>query len=178
MKSSESGKDVPNMINTEEVKDAVQTVADNAAAAKIEVKKTVRSAAKTTKEKAAAVKDKAAAKAAVKKEDAKEVKAAVKAEAKDAKTVKKIEAGKAKAAASRKAAAVKQKVKAAAKKPTETVKTNKVNFVFQSAWGGAVTLEELAAKLPKEAANAYVKIEENKIYWVSKKGDLGNVDIW
>ena len=36
---------------------------------------------------------------------------------------------------------------------------------------------EVAAKVPKDAVNAYVKVEENKIYWTSDK-DAGSVDIW
>ena len=35
-----------------------------------------------------------------------------------------------------------------------------------------------AAKLPKEAVDAYIKLEENKIYWVGKKGEEGSIEIW
>jgi hypothetical protein len=44
--------------------------------------------------------------------------------------------------------------------------------------GGAITPEEIAAKVPKDAVSAYVKVEENKIYWVNKKGETGSVEIW
>ena len=43
--------------------------------------------------------------------------------------------------------------------------------------GGAITPEEIAAKVPKEATDVYVRIDENKIYWVSEK-ETGAVDIW
>ena len=156
---------------TEEVKDTAEKVADKATAEKIEAKKTVHSAAKQTKEKAATTK----AKTEAKKADAKEVKAAVAAEAKDAKKIE----------ATKKTRATGQKVKEAVapaveavKKPIAKAKAGKVNLVFQSVMGGAVTPEEITAKLPKEATDAYIKIEENKIYWVGKKGEMGSVDIW
>jgi len=44
--------------------------------------------------------------------------------------------------------------------------------------GGAITPEEIAAKVPKDAVSAYVKVEENKIYWVNKAGETGDVQIW
>ena len=50
--------------------------------------------------------------------------------------------------------------------------------MFQSILGGAVTPEDICAKLPKEATDAYVKIEENKIYWVGRNGETGSMDIW
>ena len=43
--------------------------------------------------------------------------------------------------------------------------------------GGSITPAEVAAKVPKDAVNAYVKVEENEIYWTSDK-DAGSVDIW
>jgi len=44
-------------------------------------------------------------------------------------------------------------------------------------WNKRITPAEVAAKVPKDAVNAYVKVEENKIYWTSDK-DAGSVDIW
>ena len=37
---------------------------------------------------------------------------------------------------------------------------------------------EFAAKLPKEAAEVYVRVDENRLYWVSKDGEAGSVEIW
>ena len=54
----------------------------------------------------------------------------------------------------------------------------KVNLVFQSIMGGAVTPDQIVAKLPKETTDAYIKIEENKIYFVLKNGETGSVEIW
>ena len=52
-----------------------------------------------------------------------------------------------------------------------------LNVVIQSKMGGSITPAEVAAKVPKDAVNAYVKVEENKIYWTSDN-DAGSVDIW
>jgi len=54
----------------------------------------------------------------------------------------------------------------------------KLDIVIQSVMGGAITPEEIAAKVPKDAISAYVKVEENKIYWVNKAGETGSVEIW
>jgi len=163
---------------SEEVKETATKVADKAAAEKIEAKKTVRSAARQTKEKVTATKAKAEKKVAAKKEDAKEVKAAAAAEAKDAKTAKKIEATKKTRAAAQKVKDAVAPIAESVKKPVAKAKTGKVNLIFQSLLGGAVTPEEIAAKLPKEATDAYIKIEENTIYWVGKNGEMGAVEIW
>ncbi|MCR5295214.1 MAG: hypothetical protein K6E30_08625 [Lachnospiraceae bacterium] len=78
--------------------------------------------------------------------------------------------------------AAEEKAKAAAKKeamkaPLKTVKAAKMTIVIQSPLGGEITPEEIAAKLPKGTLNAYVRIDQNKIYWV-KKDETGSVDIW
>jgi len=41
-----------------------------------------------------------------------------------------------------------------------------------------VTSEQIAMRVPKEAVDVYAKLEENKIYWVGKNGEMGSVDIW
>jgi len=53
-----------------------------------------------------------------------------------------------------------------------------VNLVFESLLGGSITPEEIVGKLPKEAVSAYIKIEENTIYWVGKNKEMGSVEIW
>ncbi|MBQ6398585.1 MAG: hypothetical protein IJI21_00530 [Clostridia bacterium] len=103
---------------------------------------------------------------------------AEKIEAKDSKDAKKIKATKKTRAAGKKVKEAVAPAVEAVKKPIAKAKAGKVNLVFQSVMGGAVTPEEITAKLPKEATDAYIKIEENKIYWVGKKGEMGSVDIW
>jgi len=66
----------------------------------------------------------------------------------------------------------------AAKKPAAKRMARKKNILFQSVSGNAVTAEQIALKVPKEAVDVYVKLEENKIYWVGKNGKKGSIDIW
>ena len=145
------------------VEDAVKTVEEKAVATEVEVKKATRAAGRKAKAKV----EEAAEKAAEKVDDA-----AAAAE---------IEAGKAKARRTRKAAEAKEAVKTAgeeAKKPGRKARASKLDIVIQSVMGGAITPEEIAAKVPKDAISAYVKVEENKIYWVNKAGETGSVEIW
>ena len=141
-------------------------VADKVAAEKIEVKKTVRKAGRTVKEKA----DNAAAK----------VSAAVAEKADKAKLADEMAKGRVKAKRETKKAEVKAKIetkKAAVKKPAMKKAAAKLTIKFQSPMGGEITPEEIAAKVPKDAENVYVRIDENKIYWVTKQ-ETGSVEIW
>ena len=136
---------------------------DTAAATEVEVKKSTRSVGRKAKAKV----EEAAAQVAEK------VDAAA--------TAVEIEAGKAKAKRTRKTAEVKKAVSEAveeAKKPGRKARASKLDIVIQSVMGGAITPEEIAAKVPKDAISAYVKVEENKIYWVNKAGETGSVEIW
>ena len=82
------------------------------------------------------------------------------------------------AAAKTKAKAAETKAKAEAKKPAAKAAAGKVNLVFESLLGGVITPEAIIKMLPKEAVSAYVKIEENAIYWVGKNGETGSIEIW
>ena len=94
----------------------------------------------------------------------------------------KIEAKKAAAKTTRKTkTAVKKaatKVEKAVKKPAAKAKAAKLTIEIQSPLGGSITPEEIAAKLPKDTTNVYVRIDESKLYWVKKNGETGSVDIW
>ncbi len=83
---------------------------------------------------------------------------------------------------SKAADAAKKTVKSAAEKAEKAVKAPakkaKLNVVIQSPMGGEITPEQIAAKLPKEAAEVYVRVDENRLYWVSKDGEAGSVEIW
>ena len=151
-------------------------VSDDVAADKIEAKKKVRAAGRKI---SGALTD-----------TAEKIAGDVKDAAEKAKTVEQIEAGKVKARQSRKTAGKKAakdekaaakaaaKNEKAAQKPGAKRKAVKLNMVFQSAWGAEITPEQIAVKLPKEAADIYVKIDDNKIYWVGKNGETGSLDIW
>ncbi len=149
-----------------QAEDAVN-VEEKAVATEVEVKKATRAAGRKAKAKV----EEAAAKVAGDVKDA----------AEKAKVAAEVEVGKAKAKRGRKAAEAKEAVAEAAEaaaKPVRKARAAKLDIVIQSVMGGAITTEEIAAKVPKDAKSAYVKVEENKIYWVDKKGETGSVEIW
>ena len=145
------------------VEDAVKAVEEKAVATEVEVKKATRSTGRKAKAKV----EEAVAQVA---EKAADTAAAVEVE------VRKV-AGKAKRAVKKAEVKVEEAAEAATK-PTRKARASKLDIVIQSVMGGAITPEEIAAKVPEDAVSAYVKVEENKIYWVDKKGETGDVEIW
>ena len=150
-----------------ELKDAAKNQAEDireaVVAHKIEDKKNVRNAKRTMKGKAEAARNQA--------EDIREAVVAHKIE--DKKNIRKA------------ASTVKTTAKNASIKMEKSIKTPakvrqavKLNVVIQSPMGGSITADEIAAKLPKGTTDVYVKIEENKLYWVKKDGETGSVEIW
>ena len=144
----------------------------------IDTEAKVEKAAKATAKKTKTAAQKA--EKAVKKAPAK-VKAAEK-KVEDKVVADKIEAKKAVAKTTRKTkTAVKKaatKVEKAVEKPAAKAKAAKLTIEIQSPLGGSITPEEIAAKLPKDTTNVYVRIDENKLYWVKINGETGSVDIW
>ena len=147
----------------EAAKNQAEDIREAVVAHKIEDKKKVRSAKRTMKAKAEAAKNQA--------EDIREAVVAHKIE--DKKNIRKA------------AGTIKSKVKSAGEKVGKSVKTPakmraavKLNVVIQSQMGGSITAEEIAAKLPKGTTDVYVRIDENKLYWVKKNGETGSVEIW
>ena len=133
-----------------EVKEAVE---DKAVAEEIEAKKTVRKAGRKAKEAVEAVAQSdpvVAAEIEVKKNTRK---AGRKAKEKVGETV----------------VAVKETAKKAAGIP---------NIIIQSPMGGYITAEDISAKVPKGTKDIYVRVDENKLYYVLKNGETGDVDIW
>ena len=139
------------------IAEKAKELSDAATATEIEVKKTVRKAARTTKK---AVKD------AV--EDAAQSDAAVANEIEVKKTVRK--AGrKAKKTVEEAAAIAEEAVKEAVGIP---------NIVVQSPMGGYISIEDIIKKTPEGATDIYIRVDENKLYYVLKNGETGDVDIW
>ena len=94
------------------------------------------------------------------------VKTAEKAAEKKTGTAKK----KAAAAAKTAAAEVGEKIEKKAKR------AKKAKVVIQSPMGGEITTEDILKKIG-EAETVYVRVDQNKAYWV--KGDeTGSVDLW
>ena len=115
-------------------------------------------AAEKKTEKTATVKKAPAAKTAAEKKPAAKAAAVKKAPA-------------VKAAAEKKAPAVKA---AAAKKAPAAKKATEV--IIQSPMGGNITPEAILAKVGK-ADKIYVRVDENKAYWV-RGLETGSVDLW
>ena len=75
-------------------------------------------------------------------------------------------------------AAVAKKAAAAVKKPAEKKAAAKkgVEVIIQSPMGGNITPEAILAKVGK-ADKIYIRVDENKAYWVRGK-ETGSVDLW
>ena len=74
----------------------------------------------------------------------------------------------------------------AVRKTRETVKTVEKaakmiaagpKIVIQSPMGGNITAEEIAAKLPEGVETVFVRVDQNKLWWI-KGEEIGSVDIW
>jgi Cu/Ag efflux pump CusA len=144
-------------------------------AAEIEVKKNARKAARKVKEAAEAVAQSdpvVAAEIEVKKNTrkagrkAKEVAAEVKEAVEDKVVEEEVE--------------VKKNARKAERKAKESVKkvADIPNIIIQSPMGGHITPEDIAKKVPKNTEDVYVRVDENKLYYVLKNGESGDVDIW
>ena len=108
---------------------------------------------------AAGQKKKAAVKTAVKKTENKA--AAVKIEAK--KNTRKA------------AAAVKETAEKAGK--AVKAKAGAPEIIIQSPMGGNITPAEIVKKLPKGVESVFVRVDQNKLWWI-KGEESGSVDIW
>ena len=50
-------------------------------------------------------------------------------------------------------------------------------IIIQSPMGGNITPEEIQSRIPPEANTVYVRVDENKLYWVNET-ESGHTDIW
>lgn len=176
--------EIAEKVRKEAVSGVRASVEDQAVAAQIEVKKNTRKAARKAKEAiegaASAVKkavtDQAAATGIeVKKNTRKTVQKLKKAAEKAASTVR--DAVDDKAAATE--IEVKKKARKAGRKAKEAADAVKfVNIVIQSPMGGTITPAEILKKVPKDTKDVYVRVDDNKLYYVLKNGEIGSVDIW
>lgn len=100
-----------------------------------------------------------------------------KTETKKTETAKNEEVKAVKAPAAKKAAAKKAAPKAAAKPAEKKPAAKKaVEVIIQSPMGGNITPEAILAKVGK-ADKIYVRVDENKAYWVRGE-ETGSVDLW
>ena len=92
------------------------------------------------------------------------------------KPVAKAKAAAQKVAADVKAEAAKVEKKVAAKKPAAKKAAPKNEIIIQSPMGGEITPAEILAKVGS-VDQVYVRVDENKLYWVKGK-ESGSVEIW
>ena len=92
------------------------------------------------------------------------------------KPVAKAKAAAQKVAADVKAEAAKVEKKVAAKKPAAKKAAPKNEIIIQSPLGGEITPAEILAKVGS-VDQVYVRVDENKLYWVKGK-ESGSVEIW
>lgn len=70
-----------------------------------------------------------------------------------------------------------KKVQAAMKKPVVKTRTAKPEIFIQSPLGGNITPAEIAAKLPEDVQAVFVRVDQNKLWWIRNE-ETGSVDIW
>ena len=58
------------------------------------------------------------------------------------------------------------------------VSTPKLEIYIQSPLGGNITPEEGAEKMPEGTEACFVRVDQNKIWWVRGDGETGYVWIW
>ena len=63
-----------------------------------------------------------------------------------------------------------------AKKPARK-KARKMEIYIQSPLGGNITPEEIEAKMPEGAEAVFVRVDQNKLWWIRGE-ETGSVDIW
>ena len=150
----EGGKiQIPDEV-AEKVKEILAAAQEQKTASEIEVKKTARKTARKVKEKAeqaaAAVEEQAVASGIEVKKTAR-------------KTARK----------------AKETVEQAVQQTVDAIKSSVApNIIIQSPMGGFITVEDIVKKVPKDTADVYVRVDENKLYYVLDNGETGDVDIW
>jgi len=95
----------------------------------------------------------------------------------DAVTAEKIEVKKTAAKATRKAKETVKAVETKEEKKASKAKAAKLEIIVQSPMGGNITAEEIAAKVPAGAESVFVRVDQNKLWWI-KGEETGSVDIW
>ena len=165
-----------------DVAEATKTAADATVAAEIEIKKETRKRSRKAKEKVETAAAEKKTRWAAKKADAAETAEVVKEVVEEKKE-------EVKAAAEEKAEETKKKTRAAGRKAKETVekpvkkaaakaKAAKMEIIVQSPFGHEISAEDIAAKFPKGTEKVYIRVDQNKLYWVGTDGTTGDVDIW
>lgn len=143
----------------ESVVEKLAAAADAATATEIEAKKNTRKTVRTAKE------------------AAEDTAAIVKEAVEDKIVAEEIEVKKNTRKAGRKIA---EKAEEAAAEVLEAAKkaAGMPNIIIQSPMGGYITTDDIARKVPEGAVDVYVRVDENKLYYVLENGETGDVIIW
>ncbi len=64
------------------------------------------------------------------------------------------------------------------KQLVKKVSAKDVEMYIQSPLGGNITPDEVAAKLPEGTEACFIRVDQNKIWWVRGNGETGFVWIW
>ena len=88
-----------------------------------------------------------------------------------------IEAKKTASKTTRKVKEAVEATEAKVEKKVAKAKAAKLEIIVQSPMGGNITAEEIAAKLPKGAETVFVRVDQNKLWWI-KGEETGSIDIW
>lgn len=68
--------------------------------------------------------------------------------------------------------------KAPEKKLVKKIQAPDLTIYIQSPLGGNITPEEIRALVPKDAESCFVRVDQNKIWWLKPDGTTGFVWIW
>lgn len=112
--------------------------------------------------------------------EVKETSAAAKRTAKkvaDRAAANEIEAKKTASKTTRKVKEAVEATEAKVEKKVAKAKAAKLEIIVQSPMGGNITAEEIAAKIPAGADSVFVRVDQNKLWWI-KGEETGSVDIW
>lgn len=63
-------------------------------------------------------------------------------------------------------------------KPAKKAAAPKLEIYIQSPLGGNITPEEVAERMPEGTEACFVRVDQNKIWWVREDGETGYVWIW
>ena len=64
------------------------------------------------------------------------------------------------------------------KKIVKKITSKKLEIYIQSPLGGNITPEEIEARMPEGTEACFVRVDQNKIWWVRGDGETGYVWIW
>ena len=112
--------------------------------------------------------------------EAKKTSAAAKRTAKnvaDKAAANEIEAKKTASKTARKVKEAVEVTEAKVEKKVAKAKAAKLEIIVQSPMGGNITAEKIAAKIPAGADSVFVRVDQNKLWWI-KGEETGSVDIW